>query len=530
MAFFPCRRSSDAIGGFSANFGVAAAVLLPLVLLFWHLHGSWNSDGAYAHGWAVPLLTACLLWLRWADRPERSPSWSAAAFAAAFLAVVALPALWLQKAAPERGAAQWSYAIAAVGTSLALIALVGGRSWLRWFGFPVAFALSAVPWPHLLEMGSTEILMWRTAGVTTEALCSFGIPAVRTGNLVQIEPGVIDIDEGCSGIRSLQAMVMLTFFLGELFRLRPAARAALMLLGLGGTLLANVLRTSGLACVAIRCGIGAVNGYHDFAGGAVLVFSLSFALLGAWLLQPRRGLALPQPAPQASPETSVPALGPLCAVLCLWYGLTESGLEAWYRFHETKWQGWSWTVRWPVGHRSFKPVTIPRRSLALLRCDESQAATWRNPDSSEWSLYLLRWNPGNVAAEPAKVHRPDLCLNAQGAVQQADTGAMMVRIGQLRIPFHCYTFGLSGKTLYVFFCLCEEGWRTGSVNALPQFEEVGMLERAIKGRRNLALQTVEIAVSGYSSSDEAKAAFNKQIVELTKAQPCSARSEGAPMR
>ena len=522
MCFLPSRRFNNAGEGESphgilSSVAVAAAVVLPLVFLFWHLHGSWNSDGAYAHGWAVPILATCLLRFRWADRPERSPTWPTARFVAAGLAAMALPALWLQEAAPERGVAQWSYAVATVGTSLALIALVGGASWLRWFGFPVAFALSSVPWPHLLEMGSTHLLMWRTAGITTEVLCCFGIPAVRTGNLVQIEPGVIDIDEGCGGIRSFQAMVMLSLFLGELFRLRPAARVILLLLGLGGTLLANVLRTSALASVAIHSGMGAVDGYHDFAGGAVLVFSLSIALWAAWLLRPQGGLALPLAAQQCPSETCASALPrwPFFGVICFWYCFAECGIEGWYRLHETYRHGWSWTIRWPVHHGGFKRARIPRRSLAVLRCDESQAAAWRNPDGSQWSLYLLRWNSGNVAAEPAKVHRPDICLNAEGAVQQADTGSIIVHVGQLRIPFHCYTFGLSGKTLYVFFCLCEEGWNSGSAKSLPQFEEVGMLERAIKGRRNLALQTVEVAVSGYSNPEEAKAAFNKQIVELT---------------
>ena len=159
---------------------------------------------------------------------------------AAFLAIVfgllTLPARWLQEAAPERSICAWSYAFACVGISLSLISLAGGAAWFRWFSFPFAFLLTAVPWPHSLETLVSNSLMHRTAGATVEILCLIGVPSVQVGNLVHIETGVIDIDEACSGIRSLQAMVMVTLFLGELFRLTPARRLLLMAIGLAITL------------------------------------------------------------------------------------------------------------------------------------------------------------------------------------------------------------------------------------------------------------------------------------------------------
>ena len=171
-------------------------------------------------------------------------------------------------------------------------------------------------------------------------------------------------------------------------------------------------------------------------------------------------------------------------------------MEAWYRMREPKWQGWSWAVEWPQHREAFHFIEIPKRSLRLLMCDESYAATWKEPDGSDWSLYWIRWNPGNVAAETAKVHRPDVCLNAEGAIMEKDLGTHLDTVDGMQIPFHRYIFRLNDKILHVFFCLYEE--RPGdSIASGPQFEEVSMLERALKGQRHTGQQSLELAVSGY---------------------------------
>ena len=215
---------------------------------------------------------------RWDDRPDPSPIRSGRRYLRALLCLLTLPARWLQEAAPERSICAWSYAVGVVGISLSLIALAGGVAWLRWFGFPVAFTLTAVPWPHSVESLISNSLMRGTAGVTVEILCLTGVPSAQAGNLVHIETGVIDIDEACSGIRSLQAMVMIALFLGELFRLKPARRWLLVAFGLTVTLLANILRTVALSSIGFRHGMGAVDRYHDAAGAAVLILSLASTL------------------------------------------------------------------------------------------------------------------------------------------------------------------------------------------------------------------------------------------------------------
>jgi exosortase len=488
----------------------AAAVFFAPALALWHLHGQWNPDGAYAYGWAVPLLAAFLCKSRWDDRPAPSSPAHDAVFLVILFALVTLPALWLQEAAPERSVCAWSYAAACVGISLSLISLAGGLAWLRWFSFPFAFILTAVPWPHTLEMLVSNSLMRGTAGATVEILCLIGVPSAQSGNLVHIETGVIDIDEACSGIRSLQAMVMISLFLGELFRLKLAQRLLLMVIGLAVTLLANVLRTVTLSSIGFSHGMSAVDRYHDAAGLIVLTLSLSSTLLAAFLLRPQK---------TAEPMAAAFGIGmtlplKLSAALLIWFLVEEISVETWYRLREPKWQGWSWSVQWPEHSEGFHFIPIPERSLRLLLCDESHAAAWKEPDGSDWSLYWIRWNPGNPAAEVAKVHRPDVCLNAEGAVMEKDTGMHVNSVGRTQLPFHSYTFRMGEKTLYVFFCLYEEIPGEPAVTSTPQFEAVDMLQRALKGRRRIGQQSLEFAISGYRSERSAQEAFKARLEKL----------------
>ncbi|MDD5262747.1 MAG: exosortase/archaeosortase family protein [Methylacidiphilales bacterium] len=488
----------------------AAAVILAPTLLLWHLHGQWNPNGEYAYAWVVPLLSAFLCKLRWDDRPLPSTPIESAAFPAIIFALLTLPALWLHEAAPERSICAWSYAIASIGISLSLISLAGGASWLRWFSFPFVFILTTVPWPHALELFVSNPLMRGTARATVEILCLAGIPSLQSGNLVRIETGILDIAEACSGVRSLQAMVMISLFLGELFRMKFVRRLLLLAIGLTATLVANVIRTVALAVIGFNQGMSAVDGYHDAAGLAVITFSLLSALVAAFMLRPAKTAA---PIPDASWIGLTLPLK-LCSALLLWLFTVEISVETWYRSHEPKWRGWSWSVQWPQHAEAFHFIEIPRRSLQVLMCDESHAATWREPDGSDWSLYWIRWNPGNPAAEAAKVHRPDVCLTAEGIVMEKDLGLNTVPFGRMQIPFHSYIFRSGEKIRHVFFCISEEWPGDPAIAWNPEFEAVDMIQRALKGRRHSGEQSLELAVSGYPSESAAQEAFKARLAQL----------------
>ena len=92
--------------------------------------------------------------------------------------------------------------------------------------------------------------------------------------------GGVGIDEACSGIRSFQATLMISLFLGELYALSVRRRALCVLAGFGLAFVFNVGRTLLLTEVASAKGIGAIASWHDPAGVTILVA----CFLSVWAL------------------------------------------------------------------------------------------------------------------------------------------------------------------------------------------------------------------------------------------------------
>src|SRR5207249_952825 len=137
--------------------------------------------------------------------------------------------------------------------------------------FPLCFFLIAVPWPTLIEAPLVQFLTHTNAATTVEVVGWLGIPSLLRGNIIEVGTGMVGIDDACSGIRSFQATLMISLFLGELFRLAVRRRLVLVL---GGCLLAyifNVARTSTLVWIASGKGVAAMSAWHDPTGVTILV-------------------------------------------------------------------------------------------------------------------------------------------------------------------------------------------------------------------------------------------------------------------
>lgn len=81
--------------------------------------------------------------------------------------------------------------------------------------FPVCLFLVAVPWPYGIEHPVIQGLTRMDTALTIEILGWIGIPAMQHGNVIELTTGSVGIDKACSGIRSLQATLMLSLFFGE---------------------------------------------------------------------------------------------------------------------------------------------------------------------------------------------------------------------------------------------------------------------------------------------------------------------------
>jgi exosortase len=498
------NRSIDRWGTFTALFAV-----------WWiaidHLRVEWSINEQYSYGWMVPWLALYLFAIRWKSRPSpERPRFQVAVLALLnLLALAWLPAHLLQVSSPDWRLIGWALAGLAVVFTLGALYLVGGGAWLRYFWFPVAFTLVAVPWPVPLEQSIVQSLMRTVAATSVEALRWCGFPAVQHGNVIQMgSSGTVGIEEACSGVRSMQTMVMTALFLGELWHRRFWRRVALLVGGLAVALTLNVARAFTMSWLTANLGMRVSRDWHDCVGIGFLALTLiTFALI-AFVLRERPGRETgvsPTPRLRATFLFS----WHWSAALLGWLLVVWIGTESWYRSGE-KLRGTrrEIVIQWPEKEVGFQEISIPARTGIILRHDEGRNASWRADDGEPWSMVYLRWKVGSAAVQLARAHTPDVCLPAAGGRLEVDRGLVMIPAGEAILPAHAFTFTAAGRPIHVFYM--RFGDDAGS-NWLPSdIDELNVANRiraALARRRNCGQQVVEVAITSSRSPEEVAESF-----------------------
>lgn len=244
----------------------------------------WTHDAELQYGWAVLVLCLYLFSQAWPRPPPLRLKWSLGSILSGALGCGFLFVTQLYQAAYGLNAS----GMTGLGLGFCLVVcsnlgFVWGWPGIRRFGFSFAFLLVALPIHPLISAPIVKHLQTGIASVDVALLNLIGIPSIRTGNLIAIASGTVGIDEACSGIRSLQATLMISLFLGQLYGFSAARRIFLVLAGFGLAVFFNLVRTFVLVCIASDSGLGALEKWHDSTGVTILV-ACFFALwgLGVW--------------------------------------------------------------------------------------------------------------------------------------------------------------------------------------------------------------------------------------------------------
>lgn len=507
----------------SSRVSPAAFASLALVALVWlafvRQHDlEWSLNPQYSYGWSVPFVAVFLLWRRWTSRPAAAPDkfcvWLLPLCAAG--AFVLFPVRFVAEANPDWRLLDWITALIVVGMTMSILGYGGGRPWLRHFAFPVLFLLVAVPWPVQFEQFVVQNLMRFVTAINVALLNFIGLPALQHGNLIELSSGVIGIEEACSGVRSLQATLMISLFLGELYYFNAARRVLLVIAGVALALFCNLIRTFLLVWIGAKRGPDAIHAWHDPAGLTILLV----CLFGLWILSlfMRRG----QDAPAARPELNSAAMPlPLAfsSALCLWFLCAETATQFWYRSHQSAFNTSHWSVEWPRAESNYDKIDIPPESAGLLRYDDGGGASWNASDSHRWIMYFFRWLPGHTAALFVKVHRPDICLPASGLSLTSNQGTRFIEVNGLTLPIRSYRFDRNGTPLHVFYCYWDARSSFDN-NSQPNNEEDwtarGRIRSAWQGHREIGAQMLELAVWGYEDDAQADAALREQLARIVR--------------
>jgi exosortase len=485
-------------------------------MLIYQCSSDWRITPEYAYGWSVPFLTAFLFWKRWITRPEPEPESNVTLASAAALTLLMcyLPTRLMGEANSDWRFATWGLGVQAVALTIFALYFAGGRPWLKHFWFCLAFFLVAIPWPRGAETALTKTLMPLIAQFTVEGLVWVNIPSVRQGNLIEITNGLVGIDEACSGIRSIQATLMASLFLGELYRFRYSRRFFLVVAGAAMALLFNSVRAFFLSYVAAQEGMQALDRYHDPAGFTILYICFGALWCIAYIFRGRVEIA-------RRPETeNVPRAVPTPVLLGIgiWLILAEVGTQGWFVIHEKQLVK---TARWEVdwaAQPNARELPINDGVRQALGYDEGHGIQWVEGDGSKWVMFFLRWNEGNPMIKGVKYHKPDICMPAAGRVLVSDLGVEYVMAKDHKIPTRWFLFNEYGRPVYAFYSLTEDyTWPNAQPFSMENNSRWSLVRRALEGKRGqFGQQVVQVFTSGVDSNDRARDGFKKIMDKMVR--------------
>ena len=499
----------------------------------------WHSNQNYGFGWFVPLLCLMLFWERWKCRPARdAPRPAGGTFILlAVFGLALLPAALFLEVIPGWRFAGWIFAGIIVGITVIGLYFLGGRSWSRHFLFPIFFLLVSVPWPTRFEGPLVEKLSKLNAATSAVASDFLGSPAVRHGVLIETGAGLVGVDEACSGIRSLQASVMVALFLGELFRYGFFRRLFLLGGGVGLAFACNVVRTTYLVRTADLHGLAAVNLRHDEAGLMILGVTLVGLLVLTWCLRPKKSkpgdaavsaghVSVTRP-PESSVATSsssaIAYTTPAFVGLMVWILVIEVGIELWFGPAEKQATALAaWTFKFPASSPEFSERVIPEATRAMLRYDEAKSAQWREFTGQPWQVYFLRWLPaGNryratEAAGEARGHAPDICLRNAGMILKTNFGAQILDFNGIHLRVGTERFLDRGRIFHVASCY----WEPHEAALQSELQSGAGTGRALhtallafknRDRGRFEKRVIKMGVWDMETDEAAKAAFREHL-------------------
>jgi exosortase len=510
-----------------APWAPAAGLLGVLWLLIFNQQRlEWTVNVVYSYGWAVPVLALYLLWERWPGRPPAQAPHATRRLLglAALLLLAYLPVRVIQEANPDWVKINWTLALLGAGLSFLAFAAVGGVRYARHFSFALLFCFTALPWPVWMETWLLQGLMRGNAAICAELLTWSGTPAIAVGNLIQVADHWVNVEEACSGIRSLQTAFMMSLFLGELHRLGVRRRVGLVAASFGLAFVLNILRTMLLTFLTAGAA-GTAERWHDTIGVVAMVLCLAALwALSEWF-RPRRALAPPAPPPSPAMELRRAPFPRWFAVAGVaWLVAAEALTGLWYSWHESRVPpAVAWRVAWPEAAPHFQRGEFAERTLALLKFNAGTTASWEADGGYPWQMYSLDWQPGRVSKFLSSSHYPTVCLPATGLTLVAELGGWECNVNGVRIPFATYLFNQAGRDVYVFHAIIEDRpLAAGETFSYQQVDSTERLRSVWRGERNLGQHVIGIALLSAGSSDEARGVVARVLQRVIRSDPSPA--------
>lgn len=200
------------------------------------LVGTWATNSLYSYGFAVPLISAYMVWANSAEWRRRAPTPDY---------LLGLPAVTIGMAmlvAGRLGAFDTVQAVSMIVTLAGLVLVLFGRQTLRLLWFPLAYLLLGVPvWDRAINelQVPSQVL---SGQIAVGLLHAVGVPAVQEGTLIGLPRVTLNVLRECSGVNQLIAVTAMVLPAAYLFLSGAVRRVALVAIAVTVAYLSNGFR------------------------------------------------------------------------------------------------------------------------------------------------------------------------------------------------------------------------------------------------------------------------------------------------
>lgn len=263
------HATRDALPAARARWLPVATAVAALVIIYAsviaEMAAEWAKFPSLSHGFAVPVVSAYLIWRR---RELITAASIGSTPAGLMVLTVALGLLIVSVLTGESFVARLSLPLALLGIALYLTGPgVTSRVWPA-----IAYLVFMIPFPHLPLRAVTFHSRLFEAAVTAQTLQWVGVPITQHGVMLQLPSMTLEVADDCSAIRAIPALVALGVAYAYLQPGSAWIRLTLALSAAPLGLVANLVRL--VLTVLAACYVGPVtltSSFHRFGGTTVFV-------------------------------------------------------------------------------------------------------------------------------------------------------------------------------------------------------------------------------------------------------------------
>jgi exosortase len=423
--------------------GIVALSFLAVILLAWTFTSlpGWINNPDLSHGLFTPLLFGLLIresFKResWKSLPHYPKIISGMFYAVLLGSVFCLALGSLYAVATEWGHPVVKFLIGVSVTGLVFSAWIHFASApvrlipLNWVsGAAVALWFLSLPVPPGTYHELTLSLQFRVTENVLAALHLLGIPAIRTGNIIDLAHTSVGVEEACSGVRSLVSCIYAGVFFSAVFVRSLISRISLILIAPFLALVMNFVRSLSLTLLA-NYGVNIEGFWHDTTGYAILACTaIMLALLAILLDRFESNPSRVDTSSTAVRNTPIASylvrqnvvFSITCSVGLIWMislatlsrstspaNTVAPSIASWLPEQVD-----GWIVSRPQDLYQFSEI-LETENLV----QRSYAKTDEYGNSTFVTIYLAYWKPGQTSVSNVATHTPDACWPGAGWVPE----------------------------------------------------------------------------------------------------------------